>query len=148
MYRSVLTQCQVPVVVIVVVRTAGIIRSGEGNGPLTSQVKIQNGIDNQQGCIAIVTLHVQVVQVGSTVDLALQVSFLIALPGVETEVLGIERQASNTSEVKLRLRLDAESAAHIIVTLDDVEKAAPHGHILLPPTTLRLTGNTSPYPER
>ena len=78
-------------------------------------MELHDGVDDQQGCITIVTLYVQVVQVGSSIDVWLQVLFLVALPGVDSEILGIEDETSEASEVELCLRLDAESATHVVV---------------------------------
>lgn len=82
---------------------------------------LKDGIDHQQSRITIVTLHVQVMQVGSAIDVWLQVLVLIALPGPESEVLGIEHEATELAEVESRVCLDAETAAHIVVALNDVE---------------------------
>ncbi len=120
-HRTVLTQDKVFVIVIVVVGTTTIVSAREGERPLTGEVHLNDGIDDQQCRVAIVTLHVQVVQVGSTIDVWLQILVLIAPPGSETEVLGIEDEASVLTEIQLRLRLDAESAAHVVVALNDVE---------------------------
>ena len=46
---------------------------------------LHDGIDNQERRIAVVTLHVQEVQVGSTVDIGLQVLILVALPSIDAE---------------------------------------------------------------
>ena len=118
---AVLAQDEVAVVVVVVVRTTGVVGAGEIDGPLLGEMHLDDGIDDQQGGIRVVTLDVQVVQVGRAVHVGLQVLVLIALPGVKTEVLGIEDEATEASEVKLCLRLDAETATHVIVALDDVE---------------------------
>ena len=65
-------------------------------------MKFKDRIDDQQSRITIVALYVQVVQVGSTFDIGLQILVLLALPGVEAEVLGIEQEAPVLAEVKLR----------------------------------------------
>ena len=86
---------------------------------------LDHGVDHQQRSIAIVTLHVQVVQVGRTVDVWLQVVLvLIALPGPETEIPRVEHQSSELAEVELCPCLDAESAAHVVVALNHVEVVA------------------------
>ena len=109
------------VIVIVVVRTTTIVRTREGERPLLVEMYLKDGIENQQCRITIVTLYVQVVQVGSAVDVLLEVFVLIALPGPESEVLGIEHEATELAEVEFRVCLDAETAAHIVVALNDVE---------------------------
>ena len=101
MHRTVLTQDQVFVIVIVVVRTTTVEGTREGERPLTGEVHLNDGINHQQSRITVVTLHVQVVQVGSAVNIGLQVLVLVALPGPETEVLGIEHDASVTTKVEL-----------------------------------------------
>ena len=68
-----------------------------------------------------VALHIQVVQIFGAVGVGLQVFVLIPLPRVDTEVLGIEYETAELTEVELSLRLDAESAAHVVVALNDVE---------------------------
>ena len=60
-------------------------------------------------------------QVGSAIDVWLQVLVLVALPGPETEVLGIEHKASELAEVEQGPCLDAESATPVVVALNDVE---------------------------
>ena len=57
-HRTVLTQDKVFVVVVVVVRATSIVSTREGERPLTGQVHLNDGIDDQQGRITIVTLHI------------------------------------------------------------------------------------------
>ena len=84
-------------------------------------MELKDGVDDQQRSVTIVTLHIQVVQILFSTDVGIQVSVLVALPGVEAEILGIEDETSETSEFNLSLRLDAETATHVVVALDDVE---------------------------
>ena len=82
---------------------------------------LHDGVHHQQGRITTVALHVQVVQVFGAVGIGLQVLVFISLPCVESEVLGIKDKTSKLTKVELRLRLNAEAAAHVIVTFNDVE---------------------------
>ena len=111
-------------VVVLIERATGVIGSGERDGPLPREVHLQNGIDDQQHGVAAVALDVQVVQVLDICKVVLDILLLVAFPGVEAEVLGIEHEAAELAEVELGLRLDAESTTHVVVALDDVEIVA------------------------
>ena len=71
--------------------------------------------------MAPVALNVQIAQVGDIGETVVEVLFLISFPRIETEKLGVQNEACRSAKVELRLRLDAETAAHIVVTLNHIE---------------------------
>ena len=68
-----------------------------------------------------VTLHVQIMQVFGPISISLQILTLVAFPGKDAEVFGIKDKTAETSEIKLCLRLDAETAAHVVVALNNIK---------------------------
>ena len=55
------------VIIIIIVRTAPIVGTREVDRPLLGNVELKDGIDNQERSIAVITHHIQVVQVSGTV---------------------------------------------------------------------------------
>ena len=87
-------------------------------------MELKDGVDNQQSSIAVITHHIQIVQVpGAFIELFqfIKCIGIIALPRIEAEVLSVKYHATEATEVQLCLRLDTEAATHIVVTLNDVE---------------------------
>ena len=82
---------------------------------------LHDGVDHQQGSITLVALHIQVVQILYIGKAVVNILLLVALPSIESEILGIECETAETTEVELGLRLDAEAASHVIVAFNHVE---------------------------
>ena len=100
---------------IFVVSFAGVYGSREVESEFVVHIHYQTRIYHHKCCVALVALSVKIERV-----YCLEVFVLIALPCEDAIVVGIENKRTYAAKREYGLCLCAESAAKVVVAVDDV----------------------------
>ena len=96
-----------------------IIGTGKGKTATFPEVDLEDGSNHKQPCITFIALHIEIAQI-----VYLKLRLLITYPCKDTEILDMQIETPPVAKLQVRLRLNTESAAHVVVTLQHIKVVA------------------------